>query len=98
MFLILSTGVLLLQEYTVAHCFTNSNIRGFHTKLLCHTIVTIFHLTLYKLYSCNIFITAFGVAGTKSIKSIDDSPVSIHHIPSISLSGAIVESILALYS
>jgi hypothetical protein len=91
-------GVLLLQEYTVAHCFTNSSISGFQTKLLCPIIVIIFHLISYRLYSCNILITAFGVAGTKSIRSIEDSPFNIHPIQSISLFGDIVDSILALYS
>jgi len=60
-------------------------------------MVIIFHLILYKLYSCNIFITAFGVAGIKSIKSIEDNPVNIPPSQSMSLSGAIVDNIFALY-
>jgi hypothetical protein len=92
-----SVGVLLFDENTVHHCLINSSTNGLPTKLLCHMTVIIFHLRLYKSYSFSIFITAFGVAGTKSIKSIDDSQFNIHHIQSISLFGAIVDNICALY-
>ncbi|MEI8253438.1 MAG: hypothetical protein WCG25_06970 [bacterium] len=37
-----------------------------------------------------------GVAGKKSIKSIDERPTSTHHIPSISLDGDIVARIIFL--
>jgi len=94
---VFSTGVLLFVENTVAHCLINSKTRGFHTKLLCHITVIIFHLILYKSYSLSIFTTAFGVAGTKSIKSIDDKPFNTPPIPSISLFGEIVDKICDLY-
>jgi hypothetical protein len=95
--LVYSIGVLLLVENTVHHCLINSKTRGFQTKLLCHITVIVFHLKSYKLYSLSIFTTAFGVAGTKSIKSIEDNQFNIHHIQSMSLFGDILDKICALY-
>jgi hypothetical protein len=82
-----------LKEKTVAPFLMHSRANGLPIKLLCQRIEIVFQLKAQSLYWSNKYNTALGVAGRKSIKSIDESPTATHHIPSISLDGEIVERI-----
>gem|GEM_PF-1199710 len=95
--MISSKELFSLNDATVAHLLTQSIMSGLPTILLCHMIDTVLPFISPSPCLSSKYKTALGVAGIKSIRSIDDNPVKTPPNQSISFVGVIEDKISVLY-